>query len=38
MYKSPHYWAICGSAEQPLLGPYGIALNQPKPDPSDRIL
>ena len=28
--------AICGSAEQPLLGPSEKALNQSKPHPSNR--
>ena len=30
--------AICGSAEQPLLGSNGRALSHPKPHPSDRIV
>ena len=29
--------AICGSAEQPLLGPSEKALNQPKPHPSTEL-
>ena len=29
---------VGGSAEQPLLAPNGTALNQPKPDPSNRIV
>ena len=32
------YMAIGGTAEQPLLGQNGKALNQPKPPPLDRIV
>ena len=32
------YWPVGGSAEQPLQGPDGRALNQPKPHPSSRIV
>ena len=34
----PGKWATGRSTEQPLPGPYGRALNQPKPHPSDKIV
>ena len=35
---SSRYWSVGRSAEQPLQGPDGRALNQPKPHPSSRIV
>ena len=36
IYTNLNIRAICGSAEQPLLGLDGKALSQPKPHPSNR--
>ena len=39
MYKSPQIIrATGGSAEKPLVGPNGKAVNQPKPHSSNRIV